>query len=443
MTTPIITGKHRAKISAWQDPSPETIEYAKSLNMHVLGPGELAESEWATAGLPKPDLAQIRNYRLERVRQKLREFDYAGILLYDPINTRYATDSTNMQLWITHNAARYSFVATEGPVIVFEFHGCGFLNYHTPIVTEVRPATTYYYFAAGEHYAEKAKIWAEEIADLVISYGGGNKRLALDHATAEGIHALEAHGIEIMNGEEVMELARVIKSDEEIKAMRRAMVACERSMDVMQANFHPGITEQRLWSYLHAENIARGGEWIETRLLAAGPRTNPWFQECSSRKIQNGELMGFDTDLIGSYGLCVDISRTWLCGDVRPTPEQKEIYTMAYEQIQKNTEILRPGITFKELSQTAVTYPRDEFRHYSTFYHGVGLCDEYPGITFPWYWNELSPDGVLTPGMVLCVESFVGRYSGGPGVKLEDQVLITEDGYEVLSHYAYEEDLLG
>jgi Xaa-Pro aminopeptidase len=245
-----------------------------------------------------------------------------------------------------------------------------------------------------------------------------------------------------MNGEEIMELARVIKCDEEIKAMRRAIVACDRSMDVMKDNLHPGVTEQRLWSYLHAENIARGGEWIETRVLAAGPRANPWFQECSSRKIQNGELTAFDTDLIGSYGMCVDISRTWLCGDAQPTPEQKEIYTMAYEQIQKNTEILRSGITFKELSHTAVYYPRDEFRHYSTFYHGVGLCDEYPGITFPWYWNELSPDGVLEPGMVICVESFIGRYAGGPGVKLEDQVLITEDGYELLSHYPYEENLL-
>ena len=292
-------------------------------------------------------------------------------------------------------------------------------------------------------YEKKAQLWAAEIADLIAEHGGGNNRLALDHSTADAIHALEAHGIEIKNGEEIMELARVIKCDEEIKSMRQAIVACDRSMDVMRDYLLPGVTEQRLWSFLHAENIARGGEWIETRLLAAGPRANPWFQECSSRKIQNGELMAFDTDLIGPYGMCVDISRTWHCGDAAPTSEQKEIYTMAYEQIQKNTEILRPGKTFKEVTHTAAVYPRDEFRHYSTMYHGVGLCDEYPGITFPWYWNDLlCYDGVLEPGMVICVESYVARYEGGPGVKLEDQVLITKDGYEVLSHYPFEEELL-
>jgi hypothetical protein len=63
------------------------------------------------------------------------------------------------------------------------------------------------------------------------------------------------------------------------------------------------------------ESVSRGAEWIETRLLAAGPRANPWYQECSSRPIQNGELMSFDTDLVGAYGYCTDMSRCWLCGD--------------------------------------------------------------------------------------------------------------------------------
>jgi len=111
-TSSLITGKHRSKIGALQNPSAETIEYAKSLNLHNLGPGELAVGEWEAAGLPLPDMPYIRRYRLERLREQLRKHDYAGILLYDPLNTRYATDSTNMQLWVTHNAARYVFVAT-------------------------------------------------------------------------------------------------------------------------------------------------------------------------------------------------------------------------------------------------------------------------------------------------------------------------------------------
>ena len=142
------------------------------------------------------------------------------------------------------------------------------------------------------------------------------RRLALDHCAPEGIHELQSNGLELANGEEVMELARLIKSDDEMMAMRRSIFSCEKSMELMRHHFKPGITEQELWSRFQMEAVSRGAEWIETRLLASGPRANPWYQECSSRPILSGELMGFDTDLVGSYGYCTDMSRTWLCGDV-------------------------------------------------------------------------------------------------------------------------------
>ncbi|TIV89859.1 MAG: M24 family metallopeptidase, partial [Mesorhizobium sp.] len=81
-----------------------------------------------------------------------------------------------------------------------------------------------------------------------------------------------------------------------------------------------------LWSALHAENIARGGEWIETRILTSGPRTNPWMQEAGPRRIVSGDLVAFDTDMVGPYGMCADFSRTWHCGDGRPTDEQRRLH---------------------------------------------------------------------------------------------------------------------
>ena len=413
-----------------------------SLNKHALGPGELAESEWLEAGLANPDMTKIREYRLKRVREKLAEFDCSGILLYDPLNIRYATDSTNMSLWTSHNAARYALVMTEGPVIIFEFDAHEFLSNHNPLITEVRHAVTYLYFTAGDKSKERAKIWASEIVDIVKEHGKGNKRLALDHCAPEGVHQLQSLGIELANGEEVMELARLIISDDEMMAMRRSIFSCEKSMELMRHHFKPGITEQDLWSRFQMEAVSRGAEWIETRLLASGPRANPWYQECSSRPILSGELMGFDTDLVGSYGYCTDMSRTWLCGEEKPTDEQKEIYTMGYEQIQSNMELLKPGTTFKELTLNSKEYSKDEFRHYSVLFHGVGLCDEFPAIPFSWELNENSFDGVLQPGMVMCVETYVGRYRGGPGVKLEEQVLITNNGHELLTSYPFESDLL-
>lgn len=82
-----------------------------------------------------------------------------------------------------------------------------------------------------------------------------------------------------------------------------------------------------------------------------------------------------------------------------------------------------------------------EFRTYSCLYHGVGLADEYPCIYFPSAWDEAGYAGQLEPGMVICVESYLGRHAGGPGVKLEEQVLSTETGCELLSSYPIKEIL--
>jgi Xaa-Pro dipeptidase len=409
---------------------------AASLNQHTLGYGALVEAEWTASRIPAPDLPAMRKYRLERIRAELKRRDYAGVLLYDPVNIRYATDSTNMQIWVAHNPTRHCFVAAEGPVVLFDYFSCEHLSDHSGVVDEVRPAVSWMYMYGGELSDRRVKRWAGPIADLVKTQGGGNTRLAVDHLNPEGVAELGSLGISIHNGEAVMESARLIKSPDEILAMRRAIVSCEAAMAEMQAALKPGISENELWAELHRGNIARGGEWIETRLLSSGPRTNPWFQECSSRIVENGDLVAFDTDLIGPYGFCADLSRTWLCGDGEPSNEQRDLFAIATDQILFNTELLRPGVSFRELVEKSSVPPPDCYpARYGVLYHGIGLADEYPTLPHASDWTDDTPDGVLEPGMVLCVESYIGRLGGHEGVKIEEQILITDDGGQKLSNY--------
>jgi Xaa-Pro aminopeptidase len=410
-----------------------------------LGPGRLALAEWRARGLEVPDLRALRTARLGRLRRQLARHDCAGIVIADPINLRYATDAANMQVWCLHNPARYAFVATEGPVILFDFHGCAHLSEHLELIDEVRPARAWYYFNSGARVAEHARRWAAEIAELVREHGGGNRRLAVDKADRAGIAALEAEErLRVQDGQEVMEQARVVKSADEIKAMRCALATCEAAIGVMRAELRPGISEQELWAHLHAENVRHGGEWIETRLLSSGPRTNPWFQECSSRVIRAGDLVGFDTDLIGPYGYCADISRTWLCGEQPPTARQRELFRLARAQIAYNLELVRPGLGFREFSEKAFRLPeRYRANRYSVIAHGVGLCDEYPAIYYPEEAEAAAYDGVLEAGMTICLESYIGEPGGPDGVKLEQQILITETGAEVLSTWPLEDPAFG
>jgi Xaa-Pro aminopeptidase len=408
-----------------------------------IGPTQLAFDCWEKAGLEAPNLEAMRNYRLARLVAELRKRDYAGILCMDPLNIRYATDTTNMQLWVTHNPSRACFVSADGYVVLWDYHNCGHLSAHLPLVREVRSGAYFFYMLSGDRVVEHADRFAREIDDLLRQHGGRNRRLAIDRIEPEGLFALRRLGIETFDGQPVTEHARAIKGPDDIKALKCAVHSCEVAMHKMQEALVPGMTENDLWSILHAENIRHGGEWIETRILASGPRTNPWFQECGPRVIEDGDIVAFDTDLIGVYGMCCDISRTWLAGDREPTPEQKRIYRHAYSQVMNNLELLRPGMTFHEFTQKADLAP-EEFRHnrYGVLGHGVGLCDEYPSLYFPQDYPKTGYDGVIEPGMSICIESYCGAVGGREGVKLEQQVIITESGIEDITSYPYERRFL-
>lgn len=412
-------------------------ERAAGQELHhiTLGPGPVVEAEWLAAGLDLPNLENMREYRIGRVRSQLLEMGYDGAILRDPMNIRYATDSTNMQVWVMHNPSRYAWVGADGSVILWEFAACEFLSGHNPIVQEVRPAISSYYFLAGPRYREKARAWADEMLDILRIHAGPNPRIALDTARPLEVQHLIEAGVQIEDGTEFMELARSIKGPDEIRAMRCSVAACETTMGEMREAMKPGMTERELWAFLHAGNIRRGGEWIETQILSSGPRTNPWMQEASSRAINEGELLGYDTDLVGSYGMMCDISRTWVIGDARPTPSQSHVFELAREQIERNHQLLIPGRTFREICEATWMPPVDEYRHYSVSCHGVGQCDEYPEIVLPHQWESVGYDGVLHVGMVLTTEAYVGSRYGGEGVKLEEQYLVTETGPERLSKY--------
>ena len=419
------------------------------MNRVEIGPTKLAFEEWEKAGLILPDLQKMRKYRWERLTQHIVDRDYGGLLMFDPLNIRYATDSTNMQLWNTHNPFRAVLLCADGYMVIWDYKNSPFLSEFNPLVKEQRSGADLFYFDRGDKVDIAADIFANEVRDLIAEHGSNNMRLAVDKIMLHGLRALESQGFEIMEGEEVTEKSRSIKGKDEILAMRCASVACENAVQIMEQSARSGVpngnmSEDDIWAVLHAENIKRGGEWIETRLLASGPRTNPWFQECGPRIVQNNEIVAFDTDLIGSYGICVDISRTWWIGDKPPRPDMVYAMQHAHEHIMQNMEMLRPGVHMRDLTMNTHMLD-DNFQKgkYGCLMHGVGLCDEWPLIPYPDKFVEGAYDYYLEEGMVLCVEALVSPEGGDFSIKLEDQVLITATGFENLSKYPFDAQLMG
>jgi Xaa-Pro aminopeptidase len=418
-------------------------------NRVEIGPTKLAYDEWRQSGLALPNLPRMREYRWKRLTDHIVQRGYGGLLLFDPLNIRYATDSTNMQLWNTHNPFRAVLLCSDGYMVIWDYKNSPFLSEFNLLIKEQRSGADLFYFDRGDKIDIAADKFSNEVRALITEHSQSNMRLAVDKIMLHGLRSLEAQGFEIMEGEEVTEKCRSVKGKDEILAMRCASVACENAVAIMEKEARLKVpkgntSEDDIWAVLHAENIKRGGEWIETRLLASGPRTNPWFQECGPRIAQNNEIIAFDTDLVGSYGICVDISRTWWIGDKSPRPDM--IYAMqhAHEHILTNMELLGPGVNMRDLTFNSHILDKSfQKGKYGCLMHGVGLCDEWPLIAYPDKFVEGAYDYFLEPGMVLCVEALVSPENGDFSIKLEDQVLITESGYENITKYPFDPVLMG
>ncbi len=381
------------------------------------------------------DFDKLRSYRLDRIRNELKKNNIEACILFDPVNVRYALDTVNMSVYNMHNLTRYCFIPVDGPTILYEYFNCEILSKGLDLIDEIRPAITWDYFSNGDQSELQLKKWVNEVNDLSNSYFK-SKKIAIDVINGPAVNELNKKGIKVLEAKKILEQARVIKSSEEIKCMRAALDVADIGIIKMRDYLKSGITEDELWSILHKTNIENGGEWIECRILSSGSRTNPWMQESSNKIIQDGEIVSFDTDMVGPYGYCADISRAFVCGN-KFNENQKKLYQTAVEQIDYNSRLIKDGLTFKEFTEKAWILPEKYYgNRYSVMLHGIGLCDEWPAIRYPTDGGERG--GTFQKNMTITLESYIGEVGGNEGVKLEQQYLVGENGLELMSHHPLE-----
>ena len=381
------------------------------------------------------DFNKLRSYRLDRVRNELKKNNIEACILFDPVNVRYALDTVNMSVYNMHNLTRYCLIPVDGPTILYEYFNCEILSKGLDLIDEIRPAITWDYFSNGDQSELQLKKWVNEVNDLSNSYFK-SKKIAIDVINGPAVNELNKKGIQVLEAKKILEQARVIKSSEEIKCMRAALDVADIGIIKMRDYLKSGITEDELWSILHKTNIENGGEWIECRILSSGSRTNPWMQESSNKIIQDGEIVSFDTDMVGPYGYCADISRAFVCGN-KFNENQKKLYQTAVEQIDYNSRLIKAGLTFKEFTEKAWILPEKYYgNRYSVMLHGIGLCDEWPAIRYPTDGGERG--GTFQKNMTITLESYIGEVGGNEGVKLEQQYLVGENGLELMSHHPLE-----
>jgi Xaa-Pro dipeptidase len=397
----------------------------------------------AGAGATRPgvDVALVRGaveHALTRTRAALRRHDLAAALLVDPVNIRYASGTSVMPVFTLHSIDRYLLVPAEGEPVLWEYPSAP-----TELVPpcpriETRTATSWSVFGSVERSADRAALFAAEVARVLRERGVQGERIGIDRLDAYGFLALQAAGVHLVPAQLAVEQARGVKGPEEVELIRRSVRVCDAAVARLYQDLRPGMTENEAWARFVGPAFAAGGEYVECRLLSSGPRTNPWFREAGDRRIERGDLVAVDTDLIGPAGYLADVSRTYLVGATKPSSRQRRLHGDAQAFLAEIVGELAPGAAFDDVGERlSRRFPAAyHAQRYPFIAHGSGLGDEYPVIVF-----QDHHEGEIEAGMVFSVEAYVGVEGEDEGLKLEEQVLVTSEGVEVLSRAPHDEHL--
>jgi Xaa-Pro aminopeptidase len=392
--------------------------------------------------LSEVSFERLRGERLERLQAAMRRRGLPVCLFYNPPNIRYATGAALFDVWAATTFTRHCLVPAEGQPILFEYGGA--VSHSRSILEDVRPMAWWQFEGVRAH--EIARRWADGVRATLRELGLEGEPLAVDRLDTPGWLALQDEGIRITDASPATIDAREVKTAEEIKLCAINGAIGDAMLFAFETAIAPGVREHELLAVLADTLMRYHGEAVFTRLVASGTNTNPWLREAHDKIVMPGDLVAVDTDANGYEGYVIDVSRTFLCGE-RATPEQQDAYRVAHECVVGMAELVRPGMSFEEFCYAAPRLPeRFRAQRYSFQVHQAGLEDEGPFIPYPEDVESGAmavPERELQEGMVLCLECYAGEVGAPFGVKLEDQVLVTSDGCELLSTYPFDATLLG
>ena len=380
--------------------------------------------------------------RKAHVRSRMERAGVAVMLLVDPNDIGYVTGARNMTLFTARTPARYLLMFSDGYTILYDFVGCEHLAKDLVTIDEVRPAEGLNTVSSGGQLVEAIARFAAEIAAVIRDRDPHIDRLHIDRFPWQATDALRAEGFELADADAALLPARAIKLPIEMPYYREAMDRINAAVLRLESKAEPDKTESEVWAEFHYSLMAKEGQYVSTRLFQSGENTYPYFQEAGDRPLAPGDLLCLDTDAIAFENYCVDFSRTFLCGDGKATADQRLLYGRARDQLEHNAALLRPGMEFRELAEKAWKVPQEHLRsRYYCVGHGLGMSGEWPNIPHSIAGTPYPLAGVIEPGMIICLESYIGWDRSAEGVKLEDQFLVHENKVERMSDYPFDERL--
>ncbi len=410
------------------------------------------KDEFPVATLPAPgvmavdweervDFDRLRHYRLERTRQQMKAAGVGALLLFETSNIRYTT-STNIGYWAFNKAERWAVVTPSGQPKVWDFGSAARAHRlqlpslydeknsvagNTGLQGAIGPKTELHKRAVGE------------ILDWLREAGVEDEPLGVDVAETAMFLELQKAEVNIVDGQQIMMLAREIKNRDEIMLITQATAMVDAVyQDILEA-LKPGVRESDIVALAHARLFEMGSEFVEAINSIAGERCSPHPHVFSDRLIRPGDQAYFDIiHAFNGYRTCY--YRTFGVG--RATQSQRDAFKQSREWMDAAIDAVQVGNSTADI---ATTFPKaheygfeNEMEAFGLqFGHGLGMgLHERPVVS---RLNSMDDPIEIKVGQVFALETYAPASDGRSAARIEEEIVVTEHGPEVITLFPCEE----
>jgi Xaa-Pro aminopeptidase len=276
------------------------------------------------------------------------------------------------------------------------------------------------------------KKWADSVQALLGSLDGKVVGVDLWSVTLEQGLRKAFPNTEFIDGYKILMEAKIIKTQDEVRCLKAANSITEAGMDAALEVLRPGVRECEVLAAAWYKMTALGSEWTQcSNIVASGPYTAPYRRFTSDRVIRMGDPVIIDIG--GCFnGYWGDLTRTWICGDIKPTEEQRVWHQRCYNAVWDSCAASRAGNTTADVFDAADPYVLDSLGH------GSGMAPWEPPYFSP---HSREDPTELLPGMQFNLEPYAGEPGIG-GFRLENNLVVTEGAPDIYTTYPFDERLV-
>jgi Xaa-Pro aminopeptidase len=388
------------------------------------------------------NVERLRAERLARIKRLLKESELGALLCFDMNNIRYIT-ATHIGTWAMDKLARFTLLPQDDEPILWDFGSAArHHQLYAPWLGERSRAGISTQRGAMLPAAGRAEDVARKIRIELEARGLLGEPLGVDEIELPVLFALQAEGIKVVDGQQLMQQARLIKTQDEITLLNTACMMVDAAYEELYRAMKPGIRENECVGLVSKVLYDLGSEHVEGVNAISGERCSPHPHVFSDRVLRPGDPAYFD--ILHSYnGYRTCYYRTFAIGSA--SQAMVDAYKRCRDILDAAVNAIKPGVTTADIVKLwpkaqEFGFPNEEAAFALQYGHGVGLSIwEKPIFS---RLVSLDHPEVIEEGMVFALETFWPASDGWTAARIEEQLVVTKDGCEVITRFPAEQLLV-